>query len=329
MKYRKKINVENTIKRPYETLINQFPTENACLDIIFEIRALKEMNGCYRCQRPILEHYKKLNGRVGYQCNKCLYQVYPKSNTVFDHSHIPLKDWFYVAINKIYHNSGFSANKIQDQLSHGAGASWELCQNVRQWIALTESNSSKLKGYIECDESGLNTGTKGMGKSRRRKKRGFGSFSITPIFALGERGGRIKSFVIPDRDETTLLSIIADNVEPGSKIFTDEWRSYNTTKLEALGYEHAVVNHSKGQYKNGEACTNKIEGYWGHLKPGILGTYRQISEKYADLYLAEYNFRYNNRHLPLHERFQKLLDCLPPLFEHIRNKNNQNEQQAA
>jgi transposase-like protein len=126
--------------------------------------------------------------------------------------------------------------------------------------------------------------------------------------------------MIPDRDETSLLQLISDNIEPGATISTDEWRSYR--RLPELGYKHITVNHSKNEYTNGAASTNRLEGFFGHTKPLIRGTYRHISETHAQDYMNEQGFRYNNRTEPLNVRFNKLLYCLPPLFEHMRNKQS-------
>lgn len=58
---------------------------------------------------------------------------------------------------------------------------------------------------------------------------------------------------IPDRTAVTLEAAILENVEPGSTIFTDEWRSYS--RLTSLGYQHGTG-----------VCTNSIEGYWSRIK---------------------------------------------------------------
>src|SRR6201987_1571088 len=54
-------------------------------------------------------------------------------------------------------------------------------------------------------------------------------------------------------------------------------------------------SHSLGEYVRGGAHTNTIEGYFSILKRGINGTYHHVSQQHLRRYLAEFDFRYNER----------------------------------
>lgn len=58
------------------------------------------------------------------------------------------------------------------------------------------------------------------------------------------------------------------------------------------------VQHEKGQYVVGAVHTNTIESFWSIFKRGVVGTFHKMSEKYMPLYVAEFQFRYNNRDDP-------------------------------
>jgi transposase-like protein len=51
----------------------------------------------------------------------------------------------------------------------------------------------------------------------------------------------------------------------------------------------------RAKYVRGEVHTNNIESFWSLLKRGVIGTYHHVSKKYLPLYLAEFQFRFNNR----------------------------------
>ena len=61
-------------------------------------------------------------------------------------------------------------------------------------------------------------------------------------------------------------------------------------------YPHKAVHHTARQYVVGAVHTNTIEGFWSIFKRGIVGSFHKVSRKYMALYVAEFQFRYNNRH---------------------------------
>jgi hypothetical protein len=62
---------------------------------------------------------------------------------------------------------------------------------------------------------------------------------------------------------------------------------------------HDTVDHSKDEYarRDGETVitTNTIESYFSVFKRGMRGTYQHWAEKHLHRYLAEFDFRHNNR----------------------------------
>ncbi len=60
-------------------------------------------------------------------------------------------------------------------------------------------------------------------------------------------------------------------------------------------YPHGTVDHGIRQYVVGAIHTNTIEGFWSIFKRGIVGSFHKVSAKYMPLYVAEFEFRYNNR----------------------------------
>jgi transposase-like protein len=119
-----------------------------------------------------------------------------------------------------------------------------------------------------------------------------------------ERGGEVRSFVVPNVRRKSLQPEIVEHVEDGAAVYTDALASYWQ-----LGerYEHQVVDHAVA-YVRGKVHTNGLENYWRLLKRGIKGTYVSVEPFHLFRYLDEQAFRYNNRKLANDgERFQKTM----------------------
>ena len=58
---------------------------------------------------------------------------------------------------------------------------------------------------------------------------------------------------------------------------------------------HDTVHHAYGEYVRGDVHTNTVEGVFSVFKRGMKGTYQHCAEKHLHRYLAEFDFRYNNR----------------------------------
>jgi transposase-like protein len=102
--------------------------------------------------------------------------------------------------------------------------------------------------------------------------------------------------VIAHTDTTTFDAFVHAAVsEKVSLIAIDEHSSYrNLSKT----FPHKFVRHSTKQYVDGVVHTQTIDGFWSLLKRGIMGSFRKVSRKYLPLYVAEFEFRYNNRNNP-------------------------------
>ena len=111
-----------------------------------------------------------------------------------------------------------------------------------------------------------------------------------------ERGGDVMAKVVPDVKKRTLQPILAENVELGSTVHTDELRSYRG--LDKVGYRHRTVNHGAGEYVSGTSYVNGIEGFWARLKLSIRRTHVHVSRKHLRKYVEEFEYRHNVRQNP-------------------------------
>jgi ISXO2-like transposase domain len=158
---------------------------------------------------------------------------------------------------------------------------------ARRQVPWPTCGSEKI---VEADETYV--GGKEKNKHVSKRKHGnIGGMGKEIAFALVERGGKVRSFHVPEVSAKTLRPIVVAQVSRKSMLVTDDAGQYRLIGPEFAGHE--VVNHGANEYVRGDAHTNTIEGYFSILKRGIVGTYHHVSQQHLKRYLAEFDFRYN------------------------------------
>ena len=104
---------------------------------------------------------------------------------------------------------------------------------------------------------------------RQRRITGTGGKDKVPVIGILERGGKVRTAVVPNRKKKALQGEVRKHVEAGSALYTDFLLSYEGLAGE---YAHQVVDHAV-EYVNGQVHTNGLENYWALLKRSISGTY--------------------------------------------------------
>jgi len=116
-----------------------------------------------------------------------------------------------------------------------------------------------------------------------------------------QRNGKAVSKPIDSVNSTNLKSAVNEVVSRQSTIMTDDCHSYRGI---GQGFEggHKSVNHSAGEYTNGDISTNTVESYFALLKRGVHGVFHHISKKHLHRYCDEFACRWNNRNISDGER---------------------------
>ena len=228
-------------------------------------------------------------------CNECKTTYTVTVGTVFERSKIPLTKWWLATHLMTSSKKGISAHQIHRMLGVTYKTAWFMCHRIREAMAPHPSTKEPMGGRgkrVEMDETFI--GGKERNKhANKRVKNPRGMEGKERVFALVERGGKVRSHHVPEVTARNLRTIVINQVKRGTHVMTDDGLAVRS--VGRLYEKHEAVNHSIGEYVRGDAHTNTIEGYFSILKRGIVGTYHHVSQQHLKRYLAEFDFRYNER----------------------------------
>ena len=286
-----------TIKQ-FEVL---FPTELACREYL-QVNRWPDGAVCPRCGNIRVFPHGTMEGHWNcYDCspNGVGYRFSVLVGTIFENTNKPLREWFRVMHMMLTSKKGVSALQIYRVMGFGSySTALNMCNKIR--AALGNTEFKQLVGYVEVDETYVG----GKAKNKHKKDRdnnkpggtggaGRGTAGKIPVIGAVSRKGNVIARVINSTDTHTLERFIRETVSHKvSLLSTDEHAGYRNI---CNDFPHGVICHSEGQYVAGAIHTNTIEGFWSIFKRGIVGTYHRVSKKYIQLYVNEFEFRYNNR----------------------------------
>jgi hypothetical protein len=228
-----------------------------------------------------------------YQCNACREPFSVTVGTLYERSKIPLNKWLAATHLIACSKKGISALQVGRMLGLSKKTAWFLCHRIRE--SFRDSDPDLLGGegkIVEIDETFVGGKEKNKHASKRQHL-GTGGVGKEAVFALVERKGKVRSHHIPAVNAGNLRTILQEQVSAETHIMTDEGTA--AKKVGGEFAKHSTVNHSIGEYVRGDAHTNTIEGYFSIFKRGIYGTFHHVSQQHLKRYLAEFDFRYNER----------------------------------
>src|ERR1700736_1845433 len=244
---------------------------------------------CGNCDQDKITGLKGKAHRAGlYQCNEFREQFTVTVGSVMEDSKIPLNKWLMAMHLLGASKKGMSAHQLHRTLGITYQSAWFLAHRIRE--AMTDPTPSPIGGadkVIEADESYVG------GKAKNRAHKPEPTKHI--VMTLVERGGKARSFHVKNATAKTLRETAVKTASRKSYLMTDENPAY--TKLGKEFDGHGTVNHSANEYVRlgGFVHINSAENYFSIFKRGVVGTFHHISEQHLHRYLAEFDFRYNNR----------------------------------
>lgn len=247
-----------------------------------------------------VERNGKLGGvstRIGvYKCYDCRKPFTVKVGTIFESSHIALRLWLQAIFLISSSKKGISSNQLHRTLGITLKSAWFMSHRIREAM---RDNGLQIfgsgGGTVEVDETFIGH-DKTVKPKGERKGRGYAHKN--KVLSLVDRStGQARSMVINDMKGTTIIPILQANIAREARVMSDEAPHYGVVGRLFTG-GHGYTHHSKGEYVSKidkTIHTNTIEGFFSVFKRGMKGTYQHCGHNHLNRYLAEFDFRYNNR----------------------------------
>jgi transposase-like protein len=283
----------------------KFATPEACNDFLETMRWPEGVE-CPACNGKNVTRYRKNAGtrnrlnvktgesevknvpaRILYLCIPCKFQFSVTTGTIFNDTHLDLEKWFMGVALMVNAKKGLSALQMKRDLHVAYKTAWYLNHRIRKAMGLIEAaDDTPLEGTVEVDETYVG----GIYDKRRQRAK----YDKAPVVGLVERDGRARTYHVAKVNRHNVIDKIKDNVAiTADAVYTDDSRLYD--RMPDNVQKHEIVNHSAKEWVRGDVHTCTIDGYWGLLKRGIIGSFHQVSVKHLHRYLSEFQFRWNNR----------------------------------
>jgi len=269
-----------------------------------------------RCPHCDTKNVYKMEGRDGkrsarflWRCRACSVQYTVRTGTVYEDSRLPLRHWTYAFWRGCTSKKGVSALEISRQCQITYKSALFLMHRIRFAMKEAETpNTPQLGGdkTVEVDETYCG-GKPRPGTGPHKRGRGTDK---TPVVAMVERGGEVRTKVVPNVNQKNLGLFLDRNIARGSVVNTDQSSIYHTILYPIIkwpGGAHQIVNHSKREYARHNldgtvSHVNHAESFFSLLKRGLMGTFHCVSKEHLHRYCDEFSFRWNTRTLNDGER---------------------------
>lgn len=217
-----------------------------------------------------------------------------KVGTIFEDSPLGLDKWLPAVWIITTAKNGVSSCELARSLGITQKTAWFMLHRIRK--AMQTGSFMKLGGKGDCgvevDETFIGGKARNMHLAKRQRRiTGTGTKDKVAVMGILERGGEVRTAVVPSRRKPVLQAGIRKHVKAGTALYTDALLSYEGL---AADYAHRVIDHAVA-YVDGQIHTNGLENFWSLLKRGISGTYVSVEPFHLFRYLDEQSFRYNNR----------------------------------
>lgn len=293
-------------------IMTRYPDQETAITHLEKVR----WNGhpvCPYCYSDkVCVHASKDKALPRWQCETCHKAFSVTVGTIFHHTHLPLQTWFLAMTIMLNAKKNVSNAQLARDLNLPYKTTWSLALRIRTAM-LTDPEQEKLfRGIVEMDETYVGGKPRKSNKveDRTPAKRGRGTTKMA-VVGIVQRNGRAvaKRFEKASLGLEGLKAYLKTQVDvENATVITDQYPGYNGFKNIT---KHLTINHEVA-YAIGDTHTNTVEGFWALIKRAWYGQHHHYSEKWANHFIAETTYKYNNRKNP--KTFENLLGHMVGVF---------------
>lgn len=229
-----------------------------------------------------------------FHCNNCNGAFTVTTGSVMESSHVPLNKWVLAFRLMASSKKGMSAHQLHRSIGVTYKTAWFMFHRIREAMRpAIEPTMGGDGGTVEMDATFV--GGKNKNKHASKRTDAYGGKGKEPVLALVERDGSVSSHHLATVNAKNVGEILDKQLHDDATLYTDDDAVFQARSMKPRHRPDGVVRHSTGEYVRGDVHTNTIESYFSILKRGIVGTYHHVSPEHLKRYLAEFDFRYNER----------------------------------
>ncbi|MGE4064996.1 MAG: IS1595 family transposase [Rhodospirillaceae bacterium] len=222
-----------------------------------------------------------------WKCYHCRGQFTVRKGTVFEASHLKLHQWFQAAFLMCSSKKGVSSNQLHRTLGCTLKTAWFVAHRLREAMRAGALAPFWIGGgAVEADETFI-------GRKRFRKVQKGYEHKMKVLTLIDRTSKQARSVVLRRVNADNIAPILRACLSEEARLMTDEAAHYKKVGKEFLA--HSVVSHEQEEYVRGDAYTNTCENFFSVFKRGMTGVYHHCKERHLHRYMAEFDFRYNNR----------------------------------
>lgn len=265
-------------------------------------------------------------------CGDCQNRFSDTSGTIFHSTKIPLVKWLHTIYLFISQSRSISSYNLSRSINVSQPTAWRMLSLLRSrlhqdlnidddciiadeiWFGSDWKKLPFKRKLKKATDLGLTLPTprgsdkhslsifKGALRHTLKKASNMDKICIVGISAYNKRSLHLRPFIYDDMRSLKISQFIAQ-IPHDKHLISDESALYK------LFPNHSTNNHSIHQWISDDGfSTNRLEGVFAHFRRFIRGTHQWISKRYAESYINEFVFRWNNPNVE--DRLKILFECL-------------------